>query len=127
MAGAAGLEGDRKPAFSCGETHADQSQSTRSILEFESTKASRMKRKMETVSVCFNRFKRRQVCHPNKRRQESAGRNLTRHDSKMASRPGTWASNSGCDKNDSSTLTTVAAIASSGSSSTMIPAYSTGG
>lgn len=29
MAGAAGLEGDRKPAFSCGKNHADQSQSTR--------------------------------------------------------------------------------------------------
>jgi hypothetical protein len=26
----------------------------------------------------------------------------------MASRPGTWANNSGCDNNDSSTLTTVA-------------------
>lgn len=74
------------------------------------------------ASVCFNRFKERRVCHPLEHHQESAGRNRTRHDSRMASRPGTCASNSGCDKNDSIALTTVEAIASSGSSSTMIPA-----
>ena len=78
-----------------------------------------MKETAEIRLTCFNCFNR-----PRGERQGSAGRNRTLHDSTIASRPVSWESNCGLERKDSMTLTTVAATASSGSSSTMIPAFS---